>query len=1055
VLAESDEPLAGRGPARRTAWTAPATGRALFEARSSDFDPLLRIERGDGALAAEDEDSGGASAAFVSIDVTLGDALQIVLAAQSAPASGEAQLAVRVLPESAEIRALAAELTANLPTNRAAFAGASRREALDDLRARVERLLVHAETANSWTAQDALKRISAVVNLQGDSATTLRAKRENLRFYEDALPSLSPELAMTRAGIAEAIALERGDLGEARSLAERAVADLRRSFPDTDVRVVKARAALATVLHELGEFRRAANELRAGVRALEADGGGSTPLANVVRGALAIELASLGDWEAARAVQERVVAWFEANTAADSSHRIYAEQQLAETLFVLGDAERARAAFEHHARFREEIAGPDDIPLQGARENLATLYRQLGDLDAALEMLRRVIDVYERKLPPGHAATALARSREAALLGLLGHVDEARELLEQVVPAIVEALPESHPWRALAQGRLARARARTGDYAGALEIVEGSLGVLERNESLQETDWLVRRAHAAWLHLQLGHAERSRELARLAAKDLIGLQHRASLVLAPREAEAVASSWRSIGSQLLELIDSGEPEDVRLAFELVESARGIALDALVASNRLARSADSAHIAELRDRLAAASAAVARAARGSAGSERLQQAVELRERAHIELREAVRASLEGGDRLAETDAERVAHSLRGGELAIGYWIVEGLSDVSRGERASEPRLLAFVVRPDGRVSRHDLGPSSAVDEAVRRFRDACTDPATGAAWRASGEALRALVLDPLLASAPDARLLDVAGDGPLHFVPLDALPLDAGFLGERVAVVWRATLAPLPADRAAESVALVAIGDVDFDVGATPGDSTASLPYGALFRGAKSGRFERLPETALEIQGIAQLFRESHAEPARTELLTRADAGANAVARAASTARYLHIATHGFTVSLDAAHVPTLDDERVRVAPLSLCGIALAGANAPPDEVGAARGILTGEELATLDLSGCELAMLSACSTQLGARIDGQGLASLQRALHAAGARSTVASLWDVPDEATRRWMLAFYRALWVDRESPARALVRAKQALRDERAPPRDWAAWVLSGDGR
>ena len=55
------------------------------------------------------------------------------------------------------------------------------------------------------------------------------------------------------------------------------------------------------------------------------------------------------------------------------------------------------------------------------------------------------------------------------------------------------------------------------------------------------------------------------------------------------------------------------------------------------------------------------------------------------------------------------------------------------------------------------------------------------------------------------------------------------------------------------------------------------------------------------------------------------------------------------------------------------------------------------------------------------------------------------------SLWRVPDEATRELMTHFYRGLWEQGLAPDVALWRAKSALRERRAPPRAWAAWVLA----
>ena len=73
----------------------------------------------------------------------------------------------------------------------------------------------------------------------------------------------------------------------------------------------------------------------------------------------------------------------------------------------------------------------------------------------------------------------------------------------------------------------------------------------------------------------------------------------------------------------------------------------------------------------------------------------------------------------------------------------------------------------------------------------------------------------------------------------------------------------------------------------------------------------------------------------------------------------------------------------------------LSGLALAGANraGKPDTPDADDGILTAEEIATQDLDGVQLVVLSACETGLGQAAGGEGLLGLQRAFQSAGARA--------------------------------------------------------------
>src|SRR5207302_10891684 len=73
----------------------------------------------------------------------------------------------------------------------------------------------------------------------------------------------------------------------------------------------------------------------------------------------------------------------------------------------------------------------------------------------------------------------------------------------------------------------------------------------------------------------------------------------------------------------------------------------------------------------------------------------------------------------------------------------------------------------------------------------------------------------------------------------------------------------------------------------------------------------------------------------------------------------------------------------------------------------------------------------ELVVLSACETGLGAKVAGEGLVGLTRALQIAGARSIVASQWQVADESTAWLMVRFHqllRAGWDQDEARRKAI---------------------------
>jgi CHAT domain-containing protein/tetratricopeptide (TPR) repeat protein len=104
----------------------------------------------------------------------------------------------------------------------------------------------------------------------------------------------------------------------------------------------------------------------------------------------------------------------------------------------------------------------------------------------------------------------------------------------------------------------------------------------------------------------------------------------------------------------------------------------------------------------------------------------------------------------------------------------------------------------------------------------------------------------------------------------------------------------------------------------------------------------------------------------------------------------------------------------------------------------------------------LPLANVELAVLSACDTERGRLLAGEGVESFSRAFLAAGARSTVTTLWRVPDATTASFMRVFYHHLQRG-SSRAEALRRAKLRFIGSGGPladPHYWAAFVLTGEG-
>ena len=97
----------------------------------------------------------------------------------------------------------------------------------------------------------------------------------------------------------------------------------------------------------------------------------------------------------------------------------------------------------------------------------------------------------------------------------------------------------------------------------------------------------------------------------------------------------------------------------------------------------------------------------------------------------------------------------------------------------------------------------------------------------------------------------------------------------------------------------------------------------------------------------------------------------------------------------------------------------------------------------------------KLVVLSACNTGIGTNENGEGLMSLSRALTYSGVKSSVYSLWQVPDKETSEIMISFYENLKKG-QAKDEALANAKKNFiknNPMKNHPFYWAGFVVNGD--
>ena len=198
-------------------------------------------------------------------------------------------------------------------------------------------------------------------------------------------------------------------------------------------------------------------------------------------------------------------------------------------------------------------------------------------------------------------------------------------------------------------------------------------------------------------------------------------------------------------------------------------------------------------------------------------------------------------------------------------------------------------------------------------------------------------------------------------------------------------------------------------------------------------GTESGiaSFERLAFTRVEADAITELTKKTQ----QLKALDFAASRSTALNGQLEKYRIIHFATHSL---LNSQHPE-----------LSGVVLSLVDENGKPQD-----GFLRLNDLYNLKLNA-DLVVLSACSTALGKDIKGEGLVGLTRGFMYAGAARVVASLWNVNDAATAELMKKFYRAMLIEKMTPAAALRSAQLAMsRDPRwSSPYYWSGFVLQGE--
>ena len=960
-----------------------------------------------------------------------------------------------------------------------------------DAELEARRRLAEADAAGRGESPESAELLDVLVEaLVGQKRTReaeTRALAERaLRVAQATLGSDDLIVARVSFNLAK-IVREQGDLPASEMLNRRALAIREARLGPDSLDVAKSLVPLAGVLKDMGKFAEAKPLYERSIEIRERlDGPESAQLVPTLVnfGDLLIQMGNLAgakeSLNRALRLQEKV----------DPEH-VY----VAHIVSYLGVSARTEKEFElerdyfkRALKVQEKTGGPVDRGAALSRLSLARLSQEAGDLKGAKQEATLALEILRKLFGEDSRDVAYGEGLFGDLLAAGGDLAEARIRYQHVLAINERIFGPDHPTTARTLISLATVKWSMSEPGPALE------------------DAFKAEAIARDHFLRTSRRLTEREALRFEAMRVSGLDLALTILSEKPQVSAadVTRAWNAVIRSRAMVLDemaarhrfsraTGDPAITALV-DALNAARDNLADVAV------QGPGSSPPAEYQERLTHAQQAKERAERALAAKSSDFEKELVGSRAGM-------LDLAGKlpDRFALVSFVQYDHVER--LPATPEANRSGNSGTSPGHPVAT--YLAFVLAKDARDPvLIQLGAADRINQLIEGWRREASRGPSGTAptgglsertYREAGARLREAVWDPVVSRIRGSRGVLVVPDATLHLVSLATLPS----AGDRYLVETGPLFHYLSAERdimrgrgvGPVGTGLFALGGPDFD--ARPADvasnavgssSTPDRPVVAAYRGLRAAcadfqtlRFESLPSSLAEVEEIVSLWEkkpESKSAPNGGVLkLSGPSAGEAAFKENATGRKVLHLATHAFLLdgrcpsglsdmrtSTDGLAGPTpAPSPAVHDNPLLLTGLALAGANRR-DEVAPGAdiedGVLTAEEIGSLDLSGTEWAVLSACETGGGRVQAGEGVLGLQRAFATAGVQTLIMSLWPVEDESTRAWMQALYGAR-VEGSSTAEAVRRASlriieaQRGRKLTSHPFFWGGFIASGNWR
>jgi CHAT domain-containing protein/Tfp pilus assembly protein PilF len=892
-------------------------------------------------------------------------------------------------------------------------------------------------------------------------------------LYQQAVASDSVEAG----GLSLEIARQyyaKADFPHSRVFAERALAIHQKVSGPRSPATARALVAMGMAQYGSGDYAGATPRFELGWQILQENLGAENQETVAAQNRLALNLLRAGDSARARILEEQALAICQERFGPEHPLTLEAHRYLGQILNEMGDYPAAQQHQIVALAALERKAGSDAIEVADTLVTMSNSARDAGYYADAKAYSERAAVIYEARLGPHNTRLGGTLDNLGQVLGLMKRFAEARQVFERALAIQTQELGPRHPWTGNVLQGMAKIEAAQGNYQKARELYEQNLSIWREKLGPQHPFTVVSITLLSDVLAHLGRYPEALDTA-LEAADI----RRENILLTVRtvdERQALKYADLHTASMDTALSIAARPDasaaDQAKAWDALIRSRALVLDEMSARYKSIHGAVDPQVAALAQTVAAARGQITKLVLQGPGKSSPVEYRQVLERSRAELeRDEDRLAVASAGFRRERDQHRIGYSAVRAALPPGSGLVAfrryRRKDYQAAGDSSTESYVAFVLAgPQGLPVAIPLGGAARIESLVAKWRGEIDRERTSlgraarnneASYRLAAAALRQAVWDPLQRRLGAVKRLYIVPDGALQLVNFAALPSTEGhYLVETGPLLHVLTAERDLTDPAAAPAGtrLLAVANPAFQDGAAPPPAAhrGANPSCADFA---SVQFGSLPGSLEEVRAILQIW---NSRGWQGQELSGKDATESAVKQNVAGKRVVHLATHGFFLNGECPQTAGAAREN----PLLRSGLALAGANRRQAAAnGQEDGILTAEEVASLDLGGAEWVVLSGCDTGVGDPKTGEGVLGLLRSFQEAGARTLIASLWPVDDQEARQWMVALYRARFVEGRETAESIREADlEQLRSRRAAgksqhPFYWAGFLAVGDWR